>query len=196
MKWQKRSISLVTVLASWSYSLPWNETLVAEALATGTAKEGSFHLYTRRKIQTRKKHGDNRKPKFYWKDPSNLKKEIRSFWISLGLDLPLEDYDVLVPNNRILMICGRHDLQWAISSNGGRSNMDSWLGGARILPGPWHQVVASGEPEIERLVQLNRLPLSTPPSMPEQNLNRKRWSHRTSRKPIGYWTKQLVVKEL
>ncbi|KAL7526292.1 hypothetical protein ACHAWF_003810 [Thalassiosira exigua] len=88
-------------------------------------------------------HSDLVHPRYYWKDPANLRDELALFWEDL--DVPLREIhpgDPLknsppIPSEQLLNRFGRHGLRWAIAQAGGRETVSHLLGGAAIVSGRW-----------------------------------------------------------
>jgi len=154
----------------------------------------------RRKPQERKKP-ENRRPKYFWLDASNLEKELRSFWNDdCGVELAKNEPPP-IPNEILLMYYERHDLRGAIASNGGRLDVSEKLGGAAIMPGNWRDAVSESK-ELRQLVGSDKNlsadypPTGTARESPRIRETSMRWSHHTGRKPKGYWSLRVVVQEL
>lgn len=94
-----------------------------------------------RKRQDRRKPV-NRRPKFYWTNHGNLKRELEQFWVDCGVEKSSERSRsvVLIPSEILLYHYGRHDLRAAIVTQGGRSVLAETLP-ARIMPGRWKDAV-------------------------------------------------------
>ena len=165
-----------------------------------------------------------RRPRGYWSDRDNLKKEIALFWNDVGVTTSSTNLSP-IPNEALLNHFNRNDLRWAISRHGGREAVSEWLGGAPLVPGKWSEAVATCS-ELQQLLDPSNvagqdLSRTFPPSFPqrkkaddaknssgdgdntESNANdaptastELRWQHRLGRKPKGYWTEQRVMVEV
>ena len=170
-----------------------------------------------RKKQERRPMRRPRHPRKYWFDIRNIDAEIRSFWdndanVSLNDSAPL-----LIPNESILNHFERHDLRWAISSQGGREAVSYRLD-ANIMPGKWAEAIASFPVIMDQLFDKSNpkgygLLRESPPIPPQakrkhrvslprsdrsdpKTASDKKWSHNPGRKPKGYWNQDVVIKEL
>jgi hypothetical protein len=167
---------------------------LSEPKATTDANQPKPH----RKRQIRRKTVQ-RRPRFYWLDPINLRRELRQFWRNAGL----ETDSLTIPNEVLLMHYQRHDLRAAISKHGGREAVSELLGGAPIMPGRWSEAVTDS-PELRQLLQIEGSSLLShrPPrvitsgAVEPATTDNKRWSHHDGRKPKGYWSLQTVIAEL
>lgn len=148
-----------------------------------------------------------RRPRNYWRDDKNLDAELRAFWKCCNVTIDENDSPI-IPNESLLNYFERHDLRWAISSQGGRKSVSYRLDGAKIMPGKWNEVIAFC-PEIveELLVCCNRVGVSEsdPPLFLQSNRtieekyqadSMKKWVHRSGRNPKGYWNTLRVIEEL
>lgn len=154
----------------------------------------------RRKRQARRKPVQ-RRPKYYWSDPSNLRSELCEFWKNCGV----ETVGPTIPNEVLLMHYERHDLRAAIAKNGGRNSVSELLGGAPIMPGRWNKAVAHSR-ELQQLLRVDAsLTADRPPrccihvsstTVEPNAANDKNWSHHGGRNPKGYWSLQTVIQEL
>ena len=169
----------------------------------------------RRTRQVRRK-SRNRHPRHYWQDVKNVETELREFWTSLGATLPCNKPPP-IPNEALLNHFERNDLRYAVVSYGGRKSLSARLGGASIMPGRWTVAVQSS-PQLQQLLSNASHGLSPdlPPLSPQQKKqerfiqsrfeqkqsslsemrNQTRWNHSEGRKPRGYWTIELVIREL
>lgn len=178
--------------------------------SSSSAREEKRHsTVIPRNRQLRRKPTD-RRPKYYWLDPANLKQELTEFWVQqAGVNLAHPDKPP-IPNNVLLIHFRRHDLQAAIAKNGGRNVVSEKLGGLPIVAGRWQEAVEQS-PEMAQLVQYHpnmtadRPPpvctARTPPELQQfrnntLNNSKQRWTHRNGRKPKGYWSLQRLVQEL
>jgi len=82
-----------------------------------------------------------RKPRFYWHDEENVRKELQSFWDELNI--PINQFypnqPPPIPSEFLLNHFNRHDLRWGIAQFGGRENLSYALEGAIIIPGKWKE---------------------------------------------------------
>jgi hypothetical protein len=150
----------------------------------------------RRHRQARRKSVE-RRPRFYWSDPANLRNELCQFWKNCGVET---DHPT-IPSEVLLMHYERHDLRAAIAKNGGRESVSELLGGVPIMPGRWNDAVAHSS-ELQQLLQVDgSLSTERPPrvitsSAVEPTTSDKHWSHHDGRNPKGYWSLQTVIQEL
>lgn len=185
----------------------------------------SINLCTMPKLQ-RRPNRRPRKPRNYWSDIENLRREILQFWIvdanvSLNIDEPLP-----VPSETLLTHFQRFDLRNGINVHGGRSSIVERLGGserATLVPGKWSEAVKTCS-AVQQLVNENNnhdLSPMIPPISPQtqQKLEQKermnseafakknemkferfnggvRWAHKKKRNPKGYWTEERVIEQL
>ena len=158
--------------------------------------ETSWLSASPRKQQNRRKTV-NRRPKYYWTDPANLRKELCEFWTAHGVYIE-NDTPPTIPNEVILRHYERHDLRAAIVTNGGRETVSRLIGGAPIMAGRWQEAIQQS-PELRALIHLDpSLCVERPPHVggsPRSSSTRP-WSHQSGRKPKGYWSLQSVVQEL
>lgn len=155
----------------------------------------------RRQRQVRRKPVD-RRPRYFWLDPVNLRRELCQFWANCGVQTT-DRRRPAIPNEVLLMHYERHDLRAAIAKNGGRESVSELLGGAPIMPGQWKKAVASSK-ELQHLLQLDAsLTPERPPRVitssavdPVGSNNDTRWLHHDGRNRKGYWSLQTVVQEL
>jgi hypothetical protein len=108
----------------------------------------------RRSPSTSFKFSTARKPRSYWKDISNVERELRTFWSQLSVNIS-ESEPPPIPNESLLRRTERHNIRGAIVSHGGRELLSAQLGGARIIPGKWAEAVATS-PELQQLLQPQR----------------------------------------
>lgn len=163
----------------------------------------SLHFNTtvasHRRRQKRRKP-TNRRPKYYWTNLKNVKSELRQFWSELEVTLTVTPRGPPpIPNDQLLNHYERHDLRAAIYNHGGRDALSSSLGGARIMPGRWTDAVQES-PELHQLLQTDdslspdRPPLAQDTDVEDDRSGR--WLHQSSRKPKGYWSLRVVIREL
>lgn len=172
----------------------------------------------------RRRSKRNRKPRYYWSQRSNLEREFRSFWTDdCGIDVEMigtakgDAPPPTIPNETLLMHFRRHDLRGAIVANGGREELAEMLGGAAIMPGRWKDAVRDCW-ELRHLTEsghFSGLSADWPPKVvatsPNDGAEAKgvgrsekgkddriamKWSHRSTRKPKGYWTMMLIIQNL
>jgi len=180
----------------------------------------------RRREQMRRRKSEKKRPKHYWSDVSNIERELRSFWEDdCGIDIDA-GRPPPIPNEMLLRSLDRHDLRGAIVRIGGRDALSEMLGKAPIVPGPWRDAVRESPELRRLIADCaiadgggGELPLEpdrlSPPAayglisksrrgmaemMELQDIANdsyvRRWSHRSGRKPKGYWTLRVVIQEL
>ena len=188
----------------------------------------SVRLFTDKK-KIRRPPRRARKPRSYWSDIENLRKEIYDFWIkdakvSLSPNEPLP-----IPSQTLINLFQRYDLKNGIYAHGGRESVVDRLGNAVLVPGKWSEAAKTCSVVQQLLDQSddNTMSYDIPPISPQilQNLNEKkeksncveeeveeehfketnkierfhggnRWTHKKGRKPKGYWTEEIVIKQL
>ena len=167
-------------------------------------------LVSRKRQQRRKPR--NRRPRYYWTNPKNIRREIEQFWSDCGLEITAtttennnnnddddddrkKKYSLMIPNESLLHHYGRHDLRAALQSAGGREVVAEQLGGdVQIMPGRWSEAVL--ENQIQALLQIdNSLSADASPTATVSSTEDK-WSHQSDRKPKGYWNLTVVIAEL
>lgn len=82
-----------------------------------------------------------RKPRFFWHDEDNIRKELLSFWDELNVPIHefYPDQPPPIPSEFLLNYFNRNDLRWGIAQFGGRENLSYALNGALIIPGKWKE---------------------------------------------------------
>ena len=99
-----------------------------------------LHTYQKPR-QKRRPLSRPRKPRFYWHDEENVKKELISFWDELNV--PIHKYNPQqsppIPSEFLLNHFNRNDLRWGIAQFGGREHLSHVFGGAIIIPGKWKE---------------------------------------------------------
>eukprot|EP00977_Amphora_coffeiformis_P009896 scaffold2290_cov170-Amphora_coffeaeformis.AAC.16 len=152
-------------------------------------------LVSRKRQQRRKPR--NRRPRYYWTNPKNIRREIEQFWSDCGLDSTssTKNNPLMIPNESLLHHYGRHDLRAALQSAGGREVVAEQLGGdVQIMPGRWSEAVQ--EHQIQALLEIdNSLSPDLSPTATASSTEDK-WSHQSDRKPKGYWNLTVVIAEL
>jgi hypothetical protein len=150
-----------------------------------------------RKMQLRRKPR-NRRPKYYWVDSRNLRREIAHFWRDAGVRVERTD-PILIPSETLLMHYQRHDIRAAIASNGGRKEIAQTLNCAvRIMPGRWSDAMNESLPELLQLIDLDKtLSYEKPPFASfKPTRDGSLWMHQSNRRPKGYWSMQTIVQHL
>lgn len=148
-----------------------------------------------------RRKSQNRRPRFYWTDLSNVEQELRDLWQSKNVVIPSHQPPP-IPNESLLYYWGRHDLRGVIATHGGRELLSESLGGAFVIPGKWGEAVQI--PYVQQILQHDdKLFADIPPWSPRKNPGKghtsehisleKRWSHRSNRKPHGFWSSTTVV---
>jgi hypothetical protein len=175
---------------------PRSDNQEARHLSENVTKPSQRHRQRRRKPVVRR-------PRYFWLDRTNLCHELYHFWSSLGIST--DPSHPAIPNERLLMHFGRHDLRAAIVKNGGRTAVSQLLNGAPILPGRWKTAVRNS-PELQQLILNNHTGLSPerPPSVDTTSSSSsielqsvpKLWSHQNGRNRKGHWSLQMVIQEL
>mmetsp|Transcript_48979 Transcript_48979/g.147529 ORF Transcript_48979/g.147529 Transcript_48979/m.147529 type:complete len:224 (-) Transcript_48979:941-1612(-) len=136
----------------------------------------------------------------YWRVKKHMETEFRDFWLHRNVTIP-ENEPPPIPNESLLNYFERHDLRWAIVSQGGRESVSYRLNGAKILPGKWSEAISSFPELMEQLLSSSDgaagccLSKSDPPTSTKSKAKRK-WAHNEKRKPKGYWDTFRVVEEL
>lgn len=167
----------------------------------GYGLEENSQPHRKRQIRRKPLH---RRPKHYWLNATNLHQEIREFWTQQGIALPTHQAPP-IPSEVLLMYCQRHDIRAAITRNGGRTVVSKILNDAPIVPGRW-SLAMTRSPETLALVQrdpflsVDRPPMvtrMTKSSKPTLDVSTKeRWRHQLGRKPKGFWTLQILIREM
>lgn len=149
-------------------------------------------LLVSRKRQRRRKPR-NRRPRYYWTNPKNIRREVEQFWTDCGLES--RDLPLMIPNESLLHHYGRHDLRAALQSAGGREIVAEQLGGdVQIMPGRWSDAVQ--ERQVQALLKIDdSLSPDLSPTATSSSTEIK-WSHQSDRKPKGYWNLTVVIAEL
>mmetsp|Transcript_16099 Transcript_16099/g.24157 ORF Transcript_16099/g.24157 Transcript_16099/m.24157 type:complete len:610 (-) Transcript_16099:2030-3859(-) len=96
----------------------------------------------RKEKQKRRKLKQPRRPSSFWADLNNIETELRLFWSSLNVPIPIDEPPP-IPNEALLNHFERHDLRYAIANKGGRDVVSIRLDGAKLIPGKWTQAVAT-----------------------------------------------------
>jgi hypothetical protein len=150
----------------------------------------------------------NRKPRYYWSDQTNLRKELIDFWSKLGI--ATNHTSPTIPNESLLVYYKRHDLRAAIVKNGGRQALSILLNNAPIMPGRWKDAIACSI-ELQHLIHSGKetkLCLDRPPwtnkseekgslaTMFIKANNTKLWSHHEDRNQKGHWNLQTVIQQM
>jgi hypothetical protein len=160
--------------------------------------DGSLITTPRRRRQVRKQPID-RRPRYYWSESTNLRNELCRFWSRLGVDT--NNTSPTIPNESLLVYCGRHDIRAAIVKNGGRQSLSLLLNNASIMPGRWKDAVATNV-ELQHLLHIDsKLSAERPPWMISntgyiQSGHGQLWSHHEGRNEKGHWNLQKVIQEL
>ena len=148
---------------------------------------GSVNYY-QRPIQKRTSPRRPRKPKFYWTDSENIRKELYLFWEELGINTT--DGHLYIPNEHLLNYFKRNDLRAAIYQMGGRESLAHELD-AQVIPGKWIDAV-----EFDIVKQVLTL-------MEEKSISAERKTQQSKPKDIltssstkGFWSKETAIKEL
>jgi hypothetical protein len=179
------------------------------------------HSLQRRRIQTRAR-SVSRKPKYYWCDLKNIRRELEQFWRDRGVAaagsgsaLTTGNVRLVIPNESLLAHYGRYDLRGAIASHGGRfalveqlqktelssSPSATGLTTFHVMSGTWKEAVEES-PELHTLIQVDpSLSRDFPPRraiMTDHSpRDRRRWMHQPTRRPKGFWANQtIVIQEL
>lgn len=187
----------------------WHHYARRQTSTVAACAEKAF-VPNRRTPQVRQK-SKNRHPTGYWQNITTVENELRQFWSTLGVTISRDDDEPPpIPNEALLNHFERNDLRYVVVSHGGRKPLSEKLGGARIMPGRW-TVAVNKSPELQTLLKNATHGLSphVPPLSPQQKKqqkqvnkkvssfrNRVRWNHSPARKPKGYWTIEMVLKEL
>ena len=128
-----------------------NESKDAKILPTISSSGGSNsdpviellpQLYTYQKPRQKRRTQSTRKPRFYWHDKENMKKELTSFWeedLNVTLTNFFPNQPPPIPSEFLLNHFNRNDLRWAIAQMGGRHTVSHVLGGAKVIPGKWKE---------------------------------------------------------
>ena len=100
-----------------------------------------WHRSTKNACGTAIQSQSKRRPRGYWSNTQNVLNELLQFWADVNV--PIEPDTALppIPNESLLNHFRRHDLRWAIASQGGREALAFRLGGAPIIPGIWEEAV-------------------------------------------------------
>ena len=165
-------------------------------------------VISQRQRQTRRKAID-RKPRYFWFDPTNLRNELLQFWSKLGI--ATNHTSPTIPNESLLVYYERHDIRAAIVKNGGRAAVSILLNHAPIMPGRWKDAIASSI-ELQQLLRSaneTNLRADRPPwtnktaketslatSFLKSNNDTKLWTHHDGRNQKGHWNLQTVIQDL
>jgi hypothetical protein len=175
--------------------------------------------------QKRRRRALQRRPRFYWSKPENLRCELVEFWNDRGVVTAsvvvapttttkkgTGQQQPLIPNEMLLYYFERHDIRAAIVRLGGRVAVSEMLGGAAIMPGRWTEAVETC-PELQFVIARDpRLRSDRSPrgciydgehydDASQQMLSdgkkmRRLWEQKESRNKKGYWSLQLVIEVL
>jgi len=131
--------------------------------------------------QQQRRQPKTRRPRFYWQSVENVEKELRDFWIHVGVTIPeppintttttttnnnnntitkksnnQKAHPLCIPNETLLNYFGRHDLRAAIVAHGGREELSHALllpnEFVTIMPGKWEEAVNTSH-ELQILIQ-------------------------------------------
>ncbi len=183
------------------------------------SRNASLPLFTTTK-KARRPPRRARKPRSYWLDIENLRKELYDFWIKDAKVYLSPDEPLPIPSQTVINLFQRYDLKNGIYAHGGRESVVDRLGNAVLVPGKWSEAAKTCSVIQQLLDQSdgNNMSHDIPPISPQilQNLSEKkeisdceeenkqierfhggnRWTHKEGRKPKGYWTEELVIKQL
>jgi len=150
----------------------------------------SSNRYYQRPIQKRSSPRRPRKPKFYWNEPENIRKELHLFWKELGITTS-DDQPLYIPNELILNYFKRNDLRAAIYQMGGRESLAHMLD-AQVIPGKWIDAV-----KLDIVKQV--LPLMEEKCISTESKTQQSQSKQLNITPAstkGFWSKEKAIKEL
>ena len=161
----------------------------------GSVKIGvsSSNSYYQRPIQKRSSPRRPRKPKHYWNDPENIRKELHLFWKELGINTS-DDQQLYIPNEYMLNYFSRNDIRAAIYQIGGRESLAYELD-AQVIPGKWTDAV-----KLDIVKQV--LPLmeekksNSTESKTRQSQSKQLDMDITQVTTKGFWSKEKAIKEL
>lgn len=151
-----------------------------------------------------------RKPKNYWNDKENVRRELREFWQTLNVTAHYPQDRPPLPSFALLNHFGRNDLRQVMLKYGGREYLSEDLGGCEVIPGKW-KVAVNESRIVQELVQNPVLGLRAdlPPLSPQQKRTignsefneekraQTRWKYSVQgRRPIKYWSLAVLIESL
>ena len=148
----------------------------------------SSNSYYQRPIQKRSSPRRPRKPKLFWKNPENIRKELHLFWKELGINN--SDDQLYLPNEHMLNYFKRNDLRAAIYQIGGRESLAHMLD-AQVIPGKWIDAV-----ELDIVKQVLPLMEEKKSNSTESKTRQPKQSNIAPASTKGFWSKETAIKEL